>query len=159
MAEKPVLMAVLVIVAVFAIGFFLRGNGPVQITGAVIGDMDNDGLSDSFETAISHTNPNSWDTDGDTIYDSRELAWGRNPLNPNDRIYCCSDGSHKNTITDSDTDGLSNAYETNILGTNPNNADSDNDGYCDSYEIQQGYDPSSAPSNPGNGQQICVWFR
>jgi len=133
-------------------------SGQLQTAGVVAKDSDNDGLSDAFETKILRTNPNSWDTDGDGIYDSRELAWGTNPLDSNSRIYCCSDGSSKNTLIDSDTDGISDVYES-ILGTNSNSADSDGDGYCDSYEIQQGYDPTSAANNPGNGNFACVWFR
>src|SRR5512140_1198228 len=35
-------------------------------------------------------------------------------------------------------------------GTNPNNADSDGDGYSDAAEIAAGTDPNSAASNPGN---------
>jgi len=45
-------------------------------------------------------------------------------------------------MTDDDGDGLSNDLEA-IYGTNPKNSDSDNDGYSDTEEIKNGYDPLS----------------
>jgi Skp family chaperone for outer membrane proteins len=42
--------------------------------------------------------------------------------------------------TDSDSDGLSDTLEQSF-GTNPNNPDTDNDGYNDKSEIISGYDP------------------
>jgi hypothetical protein len=44
-------------------------------------------------------------------------------------------------VLDSDGDGLSNDEEE-ALGTNPNEADSDGDGYSDLAEIQNAYDPT-----------------
>jgi len=44
-------------------------------------------------------------------------------------------------LHDDDNDGLSNAKEL-IYGTNVNKTDSDNDGYKDGDEVQNGYDPS-----------------
>jgi len=43
-------------------------------------DTDGDGLTDSEETNIYHTNPLSADTDHDTLPDGWEVAHGRNPL-------------------------------------------------------------------------------
>jgi len=41
---------------------------------------------------------------------------------------------------DSDQDGLSNEEEK-LYGTNPNNSDTDGDGYSDGVEVKSGYDP------------------
>lgn len=48
--------------------------------------------------------------------------------------------SDKNIFLDSDQDGLSNAEEA-TYGTDPNNPDTDGDGYTDGIEIKSGYDP------------------
>lgn len=42
---------------------------------------------------------------------------------------------------DSDGDGLKDFLEINVYGTDPNNPDTDGDGYDDLGEIQRGYDP------------------
>jgi lipoprotein-anchoring transpeptidase ErfK/SrfK len=48
------------------------------------------------------------------------------------------------TINDKDHDGLSNEDEINIYHTDPNNPDTDGDGYNDGVEIKNGYNPLSA---------------
>lgn len=52
--------------------------------------------------------------------------------------------------TDADGDGLDWAVEVFLLGTNPNDADSDHDGISDGEEVQQGLDPAKADSD-GDG--------
>lgn len=42
---------------------------------------------------------------------------------------------------DSDHDGLSDENEA-LFGTDPHNADSDNDGFLDGAEVQSGYNPT-----------------
>lgn len=42
---------------------------------------------------------------------------------------------------DSDNDGLTNDDEINIWHTDPNNSDTDGDGYLDGEEVKNGYDP------------------
>lgn len=44
------------------------------------------------------------------------------------------------STVDSDADGLTDAEEK-IIGTDPNKADTDNDGYLDLAELKSGYDP------------------
>ncbi|MEK7652999.1 MAG: CARDB domain-containing protein [Patescibacteria group bacterium] len=47
-------------------------------------------------------------------------------------------------FTDNDDDGLANSDETNFYHTNPNNHDTDGDGYRDGWEIINGYDPNGS---------------
>jgi hypothetical protein len=49
---------------------------------------------------------------------------------------------------DTDNDGLSDAEEFNTYRTNPNSPDSDSDGFTDLYELETAYDPNSAESVP-----------
>ncbi len=42
-------------------------------------DKDGDGISDEYETRLTHTNPNAKDTDGDGLYDSVEAYAGLSP--------------------------------------------------------------------------------
>ena len=69
-------------------------------------DTDGDGLSDAFETLVSHTNPNLASTDGTGMSDGWEWAnFGQiGGINPN---------------ADPDGDGLTN-YQEFMGGTNPN---------------------------------------
>ena len=48
--------------------------------------------------------------------------------------------SGKNIFQDSDQDGLTNEEEQ-LYGTDPNNPDTDGDGYSDGAEVRSGYDP------------------
>ena len=49
---------------------------------------------------------------------------------------------------DTDGDGLRDAEEVNDHRTNPNSPDTDSDGFTDAYELQTAYDPNSADSAP-----------
>ncbi len=84
-------------------------------------DDDNDGLSDTDETAAG-TNPHNPDTDGDGLLDGTEIdmAMGGSCPNPLD--------------VDSDDDGLSDGFEAMTLGTSPCNPDSDGDGVNDAID-------------------------
>ena len=87
-------------------------------------DSDADGLSDSQETGTYGTDPYASDTDADGIDDGSEVSYW---------------GSRWSADPDSDT-------VVNLL-----DADSDNDGYLDGEEVQQGYDPSDSSSSPSSG--------
>ncbi|MEJ6561774.1 MAG: hypothetical protein QNL71_12040, partial [Akkermansiaceae bacterium] len=50
--------------------------------------------------------------------------------------------------SDTDNDGLSDAEEFNVYRTNPNSPDTDSDGFTDLYELETAYDPNSAESVP-----------
>ncbi|MDB4806305.1 InlB B-repeat-containing protein, partial [Akkermansiaceae bacterium] len=54
----------------------------------------------------------------------------------------------KEDLSDTDGDGLSNYQELVVLKTNPNDPDSDADGYSDSQEQSEGTDPNDAVSLP-----------
>jgi hypothetical protein len=45
-------------------------------------DSDADGLPDAYELLVSHTDPQSWDTNGDGIGDGIAVLQGRNPRAP-----------------------------------------------------------------------------
>jgi hypothetical protein len=55
----------------------------VNTTSTRLKDSDRDGLSDRYESQISHTDPRRWDTDGDGLSDGKEVRLGSDPLNPN----------------------------------------------------------------------------
>lgn len=64
------------------------------------------------------------DKDHDGLSDEWELLYGLNPFDTSDAIQ------------DSDQDGLSNLEEQRA-GTNPNNSDSDGDGFTDGMEVKE----------------------
>jgi hypothetical protein len=59
---------------------------------------------------------------------------------------------------DSDRDGLTDPMESGVLGTNPNVADTDADGYSDLIELGSGTLPTTALSRPLRGVQPGVQF-
>jgi hypothetical protein len=97
-------------------------------------DTDGDGLTDSDEQDLFHTDPDNPDTDGDGISDGSEgrpeEGDGSDPLDP-----------------DSDDDGISDGVEF-AAGTDPNDADSDDDGYSDGEEIEAESDPNDPNDTP-----------
>ncbi|MFA5995414.1 MAG: hypothetical protein WCW27_06845 [Patescibacteria group bacterium] len=53
--------------------------------------------------------------------------------------------NNNSTSNDSDNDGLTDYEEINIYHTNPNNRDTDGDGYVDGYEeVDRGFNPTGA---------------
>ncbi len=54
--------------------------------------------------------------------------------------FTFADDTQLTLFEDFDRDGLSNAEEE-AIGTNPKEADSDNDGYSDGVEVESGYNP------------------
>ena len=103
-------------------------------------DTDNDGLSDYAEWRLG-TKPRDDDSDGDGVRDGAEIAKRRDPvhadlLQPNGT----SEPPWTSTPDDVDADGLTDLQER-LLGTDPNNADSDGDGLGDWVENTRQTDP------------------
>ncbi len=102
-------------------------------------DRDRDGLSDEAEVAIG-TNPDAFDTDGDTIPDGFEVF---GTYTRAERADSDGDGTPDNVelnlddleiYGDRDGDGLRNGQERASFGSDPDRADSDGDGFDDIYE-------------------------
>ena len=111
--------------AVFVDTNFVPERAVVRFYAAfALGDADNDGLNDAFETAILGTATNSADSDNDGLGDWNEYYVHR--TDPGDK--------------DSDHDWIDDPTELSI-GLNPTKPDSDGDGSWD------GSDPSPTVSN------------
>jgi hypothetical protein len=107
-------------------------------------DDDNDLILDTTETggppcasASAPTNPFDIDSDDDRTHDGFECLMATDPNNPASKPDPAP-GS------DPDHDGLATVVE-GMLGTNPNDSDTDDDGVLDGTEVR-GY--GSAPTNP-----------
>ena len=101
-------------------------------------DLDADGQRDATET--DPTNP---DTDGGTVSDGNEvLIQGTDPLDPSDDVQ-----------RDSDGDGIDNDDEGPI-GTDPFDADSDDDGLSDGVEVNGG-NPTDPLDADTDGDGLC----
>lgn len=88
-------------------------------------DTDGDTLSDKYETQTLKTDPAQRDTDGDGLDDNVEMDLTTNPLQP-----------------DTDFDGLNDYQEAVILGTDPHTQDTDKDGLSDFYEVNHAWNVS-----------------
>lgn len=82
-------------------------------------DDDKDGLTDTDELNIYHTNPDQSDTDKDGLTDFEEV-----------RLYF----TNPNQL-DSDADGLIDSEEVRAYKTDPHIADTDGDGLTDGQEV------------------------
>lgn len=139
----------------------------MSVTGVALGDTDGDGICDYYETTLG-LDPNSADSDSDTIADLDEIIYtGTDPCNPDtdgDGIRDDmedEDGDHLSVSeelaigtsplsSDSDGDGLNDREEIDIYGTNPCNYDTDGDGLRDGLEPVLGFEPCN-PDTDGNG--------
>ena len=96
-------------------------------------DTDGDWVSDSAEVLTYGTDPNNPDTDGDGANDFFEVFYGLNPVDPTDY-----------DTSDNDNDGIGASHETMLYGTDPNDADTDDDLMPDGWEITFNSDPLNA---------------
>ena len=143
-------------------------------------DTDGDGLSDKLEETQYGTNPQDPDTDGDGMSDGWEVAHGLNPLDNGESQDLENDPSSETDTEDAkvenetdswpdpnqgpngdpDRDGLTNKVEEE-LGTDPQRADTDNDGLNDNWESQytmvvQTPGGDITLFNPLNGNWDCI---
>ncbi len=102
-------------------------------------DTDKDGLSDNFD-AFPNNKEYQFDSDKDGMPDKWEDKYGFN-------MYDDADA-----VKDKDNDGLSNLQEYNdgVNSTNPQNEDSDGDGYLDGEEVTAGSNPNDKNDYPNN---------
>ncbi len=106
--------------------FVPDGDGGATTTDPLDPDTDGGGTNDGVE-----------DADHDGVYEPADDEC--DPNDPQDDGYC----------TDTDGDGLSDAYETNN-GLDPLDDDTDDDGLTDGYEVNEGTDPLN-PDSDGDG--------
>ncbi|MDD3607950.1 MAG: sortase, partial [Candidatus Moranbacteria bacterium] len=99
-------------------------------------DFDHDGL-DNLDEYTYRSHPEKPDSDGDGVADGQEVKLGLNPAGEGS----LAENPMNLVDDDSDQDRLSLYYE-NLFGLNPNNPDTDGDGFDDKSELQKGYDPS-----------------
>ena len=120
-------------------------------------DTDADGLSDGAEVLLG-TNPRKWDTDGDGLPDGLEHELGTDPLDSDSDDDGIADGwEHDHApfdpldsadgAADTDGDGISNADEIALNGTDWRSADTDGDGVSDAAEIAAGTSPLLADTD------------
>jgi len=129
------------------------GSGGIPYASSPVAkDSDGDGLLDSEEyngQVITYydSNPCMIDSDGDTRNDALEEPGCR--LNPDENCIGVDDPEAAFGY-DADSDGLTDALEI-MLGTNPNNPDTDGDGVWDGIEDANRngiYEPSLGETNP-----------
>ncbi|MCX6878450.1 MAG: hypothetical protein NTW21_32245 [Verrucomicrobia bacterium] len=104
--------------------------------------------------AANGTDPLAVDSDEDGLTDAEEATLGTNPLDPDTDHDGLADGTEVKlygtdpSASDSDGDGLSDSEELLVYHTNPMARDTDGDGFEDKFEIDTGFDPTSATSTP-----------
>ncbi len=113
-----------------------NGNGQVDPgeTDPTNRDTDGDGIPDGIEDTSrdgvlqpGETDPTNPDTDGDGIPDGVEDKNHNGRVDPGETDPRVPD-------VDTDMDGITDAVETNVVGTDPMKADTDGDGLLDGIE-------------------------
>lgn len=117
-------------------------------------DADSDGVSDLQEVYFDGTDPENFDSDGDSLPDETDetpLSYTTPELNPIELTdYITEYQITENLGTaDSDSDGLADLHEF-YIDTDPQDEDSDADGISDGDEVlQYGTDPNRTTSGGG----------
>ena len=114
-----------------------HGSDPTDSTDTPelpLADQDLDGLSDAFEEHIIGSDPTDRDTDGDSVGDGEEVTAGTDPTDSTD--------TPELPLADQDLDGLSDAFEEHIIGSDPTDRDTDGDSVGDGEEVTAGTDPN-----------------
>ncbi|EKD64088.1 MAG: hypothetical protein ACD_51C00072G0002 [uncultured bacterium] len=132
------------------------------VTDPADSDTDSDGIDDYSEIYSYGTDPTASDTDGDSYSDGVEISAGTDPLDSLDYpltdsdsdgmidawedAYSCVDSSVPDASTDYDSDSLTNLEEY-TYGTDPCSSDTDSDGLSDGNEVEYyGTSPNSDDS-------------
>ena len=110
-------------------------------------DPDDDGRTNFQEIVEIGSNPNLPDTDGDTADDGDDAF----PLDPAEALDTDADGTGDNADLDDDGDGLPDADELTVHGTNPKRADSDGDGLRDKDELEVHFTNPLNADHDGDG--------
>jgi formylglycine-generating enzyme len=107
-------------------------------------DTDGDGMDDAWESAnglVVGTNDAGLDAEPDGLSNVLEFRWQTNPQSPNSDGDTLTDGAEHNThgtfpdATDTDGDTLSDSAEINTHLTNAKLTDTDGDGLSDNAEL------------------------
>jgi hypothetical protein len=124
-------------------------------------DTDGDGISDPDESIIYSTDPISADTDGDGLDDYDEINfWGTDPMDPDMDGDGLSDYDEIMTwltdpwLTDSDSDGLADGSEVWVTLTDPLDSDSDDDGIIDGEESGSTLTDNDGDNVPGSWEDL-----
>lgn len=151
-----------------------------EITSGEATDSDGDGLPDVLEESQYGTDKDDPDTDKDGMSDGWEVEHGLNPLDNGESEELDDETGTSSTADDAeisnesdswpdpeqgkygdpDRDGLTNEQEAE-LGTDPQRADTDNDGLNDRWESIYGMNVSSPDGtvylfNPLSGNWDCT---
>ena len=119
-------------------------------------DSDNDGLNDMEEFSVYLTNPLDPDSDNDGYLDGNEVANGYDPLGSG---RASAQTNHEPSRTaDADSDGLTDFQESQYK-TDPNDSDSDHDGYQDGQEVNSGYSPLGFGKIPPSDAHVLSYVR
>ena len=121
-------------------------------------DPDNDTLTNLKEFE-KDTDPNSDDTDGDTLKDGVETGTGT--------WVSATDTGTDPLSADTDRDKLPDGVETNTktfvsetdTGTDPNISDTDEDNFGDGSEVAAGSDPTDPNSVPDNETVLVAHYQ
>jgi len=140
-------------------------------------DSDGDGLTDAYELLVSKTDPHNYSTDGSTMSDGWEILYfGQTGVATNAdpdgdglsnyQEFLMRAAHYNPTVWDSNTNGVSDAYEDfsgdglanfmepffggNMMTNNPAwKANTSGDGLSDEYKTLVGLNPGSAQPAPG----------
>jgi len=122
----------------------------------IANDSDKDGLDDLLERLYWLTLPNNNDKDGDGMADGWEAANDLDPLDSSDA---------KKDADDDDLENLTEFKEKyvhkdddSVHKTDPNDADSDNDGFTDGKEVDEGTDPTDFFDHPDREAEEAISF-